>query len=145
MPPREYHFYVYILANRSRDLYIGFTDNLHTRVAQHRELRPGTYTARYEITRLIYFEHFKYANNAINREKSLRPGHARRRSRLPKPPIQPGRTSRKIGSRRCPLQWQLPVPLLSSRRDLLLYPKPHPSHDRLLLLLPLPVLFVVIP
>ncbi len=70
MPPREYHFY--ILASRSRDLYIGLTNNLRTRLAEHHELRPGTYTARYQITRLIHFEHFQYINNAINREKELK-------------------------------------------------------------------------
>ena len=71
MPPREYHFYVYILSNRSRDLYIGVTNNLQTRLAQHRELRPGTHTARYEITRLVHSEYF-HVNNAINREKELK-------------------------------------------------------------------------
>ncbi len=72
MPRREYHFYVYILASRSRDLYVGFTNNLQTRIAKHRELDPGTYTARYQITRLVHSEHFKYVNNAINGEKELK-------------------------------------------------------------------------
>lgn len=72
MPRREYHFYVYIMASRSRDLYIGLTNNIYTRVAQHRESRPGTYTARYNIHRLVYYEHFTYINNAIAREKELK-------------------------------------------------------------------------
>ena len=72
MPPREYSFYVYILSSRSRDLYIGLTNNLRVRVAQHREKRPGTYTARYNIGRLVYAEHFQYILNAIAREKELK-------------------------------------------------------------------------
>jgi putative endonuclease len=72
MPAREYLFYVYILANRSRNLYIGLTNNLATRIAQHREHRPGTYTARYNIDRLVYYEQFAYILNAVARETELK-------------------------------------------------------------------------
>jgi len=72
MPPHEYHFWVYIMASRSLQLYIGFTNNLAERVSQHKELRPGTYTARYNITRLVYYEHFTYVLNTIAREKELK-------------------------------------------------------------------------
>ncbi len=72
MPLRAYHFYVYILASRSRDLYIGFTNQIHNRIQQHRQLHPETHTAHYNIARLVYYEHFRYVNNAINREKELK-------------------------------------------------------------------------
>jgi putative endonuclease len=64
MPPHEYHFWVYIMASRSLQLYIGVTNNLRERVATHKELVPGTYTARYNITRLVYFELIKTMNPA---------------------------------------------------------------------------------
>jgi putative endonuclease len=72
MPQREYHFYVYIMASRSHDLYVGFTNNIFRRASEHRAARPGTYTARYNINRLIYYEHFTYVLNAIAREKELK-------------------------------------------------------------------------
>jgi putative endonuclease len=72
MPARDYTFYVYILASRSLTLYIGLTNNLRARVFQHREKRAGTFTARYNIDRLVYFEQFTYVNNAIAREKELK-------------------------------------------------------------------------
>ena len=72
MEQREYIFYVYILSDRSRKLYIGMTNDIVLRIAQHREHRPGTYTARYNIDRLVYFERFQYVNNAIAREKELK-------------------------------------------------------------------------
>ena len=71
-PQAEYHFWVYILSNRSHILYIGVTNNLRGRVLKHRELTPGTFTARYKITRLVYSEQFQYINNAIAREKELK-------------------------------------------------------------------------
>jgi putative endonuclease len=72
MPQREYNFYIYILASRSRTLYIGFTTKLRVRTLQHREKVPGSFTARYNITRLVYFERFQYVNNAIARENELK-------------------------------------------------------------------------
>jgi putative endonuclease len=72
MPPREYHFWVYILASRSRNLYIGITNNIHYRTEKHRESIPGTHTARYNIHRLVYAEYFRYVRNAIAREKELK-------------------------------------------------------------------------
>ena len=69
---REHHYTVYILASRSRTLYIGFTNNLFTRIAQHREKRTASFTAQYNIGRLVYYEHFQYVLNAIAREKELK-------------------------------------------------------------------------
>ena len=68
----DYQFWVYILASRSRTLYIGMTNNLRKRVMEHREQTTGSFTARYKITRLVYCEQFQYVNNAIAREKELK-------------------------------------------------------------------------
>jgi len=72
MPKHEYQFWVYILSNRSHILYIGVTNNLRKRVADHRKLTPGAFTARYQVTRLVYCETFQYINNALTREKTLK-------------------------------------------------------------------------
>jgi putative endonuclease len=68
----DYQFWVYILSNRSHVLYIGLTNSLRRRIFEHRKLKPGTFTARYKITRLVYCEEFQYINNAIAREKELK-------------------------------------------------------------------------
>jgi putative endonuclease len=70
--PREYHFFVYILASRSRTLYIGVTNHLRRRLAQHRAGIHDGFTKRYNVTRLVYFERFQYIANAIAREKELK-------------------------------------------------------------------------
>lgn len=69
---REYHFWVYILSSRSRNLYIGITNGLIRRTSTHREALHRTHTARYEIHRLVYFEYFRYVQSAIAREKELK-------------------------------------------------------------------------
>jgi putative endonuclease len=78
----DYEFYVYILSNRSRTLYIGVTRHLRIRVIQHRENKPGSFTARYNIRRLVYFERFQYVRNAIAREKELKDWNRARKIEL---------------------------------------------------------------
>src|ERR1044071_6197969 len=63
--------YVYILANRSRALYVGVTNDLRRRVDEHRKSRTS-FTSRYRITRLVYFERLGPPIVAIAREKHLK-------------------------------------------------------------------------
>ena len=72
MHKREYQFWVYILSNRSHVLYTGVTNNLRKRVEDHRKQTPGTFTTRYKVTRLVYFERFQYIDKAIARETELK-------------------------------------------------------------------------
>ncbi len=70
--PQEHHYFVYILSNRSRTLYIGVTNDLLRRIGEHREGAYDGFTAKYRIHRLVYFEHFQYIDNAITCEKELK-------------------------------------------------------------------------
>jgi putative endonuclease len=47
---------VYILTNKSGTLYVGMTGNLPQRLIQHRQGTPGSFTAKYNINRLVYVE-----------------------------------------------------------------------------------------
>ena len=65
-------YYVYILASRSRILYIGVTNDLERRVYEHKKkLVPG-FTAKYNIDRLVYFEATEDVQAAIAREKQIK-------------------------------------------------------------------------
>src|SRR5580698_3797302 len=66
------HFSVYILSSKSRVLYTGITDNLYRRTWEHKnDVNPG-FTRDYRVHRLVYYETFKYVNNAIAREKAIK-------------------------------------------------------------------------
>src|SRR5258707_3506027 len=65
-------YYVYILASRSRTLYIGVTNNLKARVHEHKTKVTGGFTARYNIDRLVHFEEFASIQQAIEREKEIK-------------------------------------------------------------------------
>jgi putative endonuclease len=65
-------YWVYILANKFRTLYIGVTNDLHARVYEHKHrLVPG-FTSKYGIDRLVYFEQTIDVDAAIVREKQLK-------------------------------------------------------------------------
>ena len=65
-------FATYILASKSRTLYIGVTNNLRRRVLEHKcKAEPG-FTARYNCDRLVWFANFQYVDNAITMEKKLK-------------------------------------------------------------------------
>lgn len=65
-------YYVYIMSSLSRTLYTGVTNNLERRIAEHKERRLGSFTARYNIDRLVYFEEFNDINQAISRESEIK-------------------------------------------------------------------------
>ena len=65
-------YFVYIMTNQSKTLYIGVTNNLERRVYEHKQkLVPG-FTKRYNMTSLAYFESTSDVREAITREKQLK-------------------------------------------------------------------------
>jgi len=76
-------FYVYILASDSRELYVGITNNLIRRIAEHRGgVDPYSYVFRHATTRLVHVEAAGEARDAIRREKQLKAWTRRRKIRL---------------------------------------------------------------
>ena len=69
---KEWRFYVYILASKSRRLYTGMTNWLFRRVMEHKSGEVEGFTKRYKINRLVYYEEFKYVKNCIAREKEIK-------------------------------------------------------------------------
>ncbi len=68
----ERRYFVYIMANASRRLYTGMTNSIRRRVREHKlKLTPG-FAAKYNITRLVYFESFEDVRNATEREKQIK-------------------------------------------------------------------------
>ena len=69
---KEHVYYVYIMASRSRTLYIGFTSVLEVRVRQHKDDVYDGFSKQYQCHRLVYFERFTDVQRAIAREKQLK-------------------------------------------------------------------------
>lgn len=66
--------YVYILTSKNhRVFYIGVTSDLYTRTYQHRNhLFKNSFTDKYNVEKLVYYEQFDNIEVAITREKELK-------------------------------------------------------------------------
>jgi putative endonuclease len=78
----ERNYHVYILASRSHVLYTGVTNDLMARVGQHREGKVSSFTAKYRVHRLVYFETFRDVRTAIAREKQIKSWTREKRAEL---------------------------------------------------------------
>jgi len=65
--------YVYVLTNRPNGiLYVGVTNDLVRRVFEHRSGFVESFTKRYGLKRLVYFERFEDIRDAIQREHNIK-------------------------------------------------------------------------
>lgn len=69
-----YNFYVYFLTNKAKTvLYTGMTNNLKRRLHEHKsKLNPNSFTAKYNVSYLLYYEHYGWVQQAIEREKEIK-------------------------------------------------------------------------
>lgn len=71
---KEYIYYVYILTNKSnKRFYIGRCNNMLNRYHEHKTKKyPWSFTAKYNINKLVYYEIYGDIHLAIAREKELK-------------------------------------------------------------------------
>jgi putative endonuclease len=70
---RDHQYFVCILSNFTNSVvYIGVTNDLETRVFQHKNKLLKGFTQKYNVNKLVYFEEHNDINRAIEREKQLK-------------------------------------------------------------------------
>jgi putative endonuclease len=65
-------YWTYIVASKSGTLYVGMTNDIFRRVFQHKNHLVEGFTAKYDCTRLVWYEEFSVVHNAIRREKEVK-------------------------------------------------------------------------
>ena len=76
-PQTGFHsYYVYIITNKYQTVvYTGVTSNLPQRIKDHIDKRyPNSFSARYSLNTLVYYEQFQWIGDAIAREKQIKAG-----------------------------------------------------------------------
>jgi putative endonuclease len=75
---------IYILTNKSNTtLYVGVTSDLYSRIVEHKEKKyPKSFTARYNLNKLVYYETYHSIEEAIAREKQLKAGSRKKKEDL---------------------------------------------------------------
>ncbi len=69
-----YSYYVYILTNKYRSTYyVGVTSNLPKRINEHtKQTHKNSFTSRYNLVYLVYYEKYTWIQEAIHREKVIK-------------------------------------------------------------------------
>lgn len=71
-PFEQRRYYVYIMSNRSKTLYVGMGNSLRRRVFQHKVGTNEGFTKKYKLDRLVYWESYGRVLSAIAREKEIK-------------------------------------------------------------------------
>lgn len=68
--------FIYIITNHTNTtLYVGVTSDIHQRIKEHKDKRyVNSFSSRYNLNKLVYFEPFQMIEDAIAREKQLKAG-----------------------------------------------------------------------
>ncbi len=76
--------FVYIITNHNNTvLYTGVTSDLHERISRHKQKRyPDSFSSRYNLNKLVYFEPFQMIEDAITREKQIKAGSRAKKVKL---------------------------------------------------------------
>ena len=76
--------FIYILSNKyNTTLYVGVTSNLPKRIKDHKEKRyENSFSSRYDLTKLVYWETFQEIGDAIAREKQIKGGSRKNKLNL---------------------------------------------------------------
>jgi len=74
---------VYLLTNKNNTvIYTGMTNNLHRRIAEHKQKNIPGFTKRYSVDKLVYYEYFDDSRTAIAREKQIKAGSREKKEAL---------------------------------------------------------------
>ena len=75
--------YIYIMTNKVNTvLYVGVTDDLIKRAYRHKNHLADSFTSKYNIDKLVYYEIFEDINEAIKREKQIKGGSREKKIKL---------------------------------------------------------------
>jgi len=76
-------YYVYIATNtKNTVLYTGVTNDLVRRIYEHKQQIPGSFTSKYRVAKLVYYETCDCPGSAIAREKQIKAGSRRKKLEL---------------------------------------------------------------
>jgi len=77
------YYYVYIMASKTNStIYIGVTNDLRRRVAEHKSDCIDRFSKKYQTHKLVYFEKTQNIDEAIKREKQLKGWNRKKKNML---------------------------------------------------------------
>jgi putative endonuclease len=66
-------YYVYIITNKKNGtLYIGFTDDIHRRIYEHKNKLSDGFSKKYGLDKLVYFEEHENSSSSFKKERQMK-------------------------------------------------------------------------
>lgn len=82
---KDHNYYVYILTNWNNEvMYVGMTNNLERRIFEHKNKLVEGFTKKYNVFKLVYYEHGNDVNAVIAREKEIKKWRREKKDNLVK-------------------------------------------------------------
>ncbi len=69
---KDHEYFVYIMASRSHNFYVGVTNDIEKRARQHKNHTFEGFTSTYNINRLVWYQRSRFIQDAIAREKQIK-------------------------------------------------------------------------
>ena len=80
---KNHNYYVYILTNwNNKVMYIGMTNNLERRLDEHKNKVVDSFTRKYNVNKLVYYEHTTDVQAALVREKEIKKWRREKKNKL---------------------------------------------------------------
>jgi len=80
---KDHDYYIYILSNwNNKVIYVGMTNNLIRRIYEHKNKSIDGFSKKYNLNKLVYFEHTTNVNAAIRREKDIKKWRREKKNNL---------------------------------------------------------------
>ena len=80
---KDHNYYIYIISNwNNKVIYIGVTSDIVKRIYQHKHKFFKGFSNKYNLNKLVYYEHFTDINFAIRREKEIKKWRREKKNKL---------------------------------------------------------------
>jgi putative endonuclease len=79
----SHNYYIYVLTNDFGNvMYVGMTNNLERRMVEHQQALVEGFSKKYNLKKLVYYEHTSDVNAALAREKEIKKWRREKKNRL---------------------------------------------------------------
>ena len=80
---KNHNYYIYIITNKyNKVIYVGMTNNLDRRLFEHKNKMLEGFTKKYNVDKLVYYEHTSNVDAAIAREKEIKKWRREKKNKL---------------------------------------------------------------
>ena len=80
---KDHNYYIYIISNwNNKVIYVGMTNDLERRIYEHKNKIFEGFSKKYNLNKLVYYEHTNDVNAAIRREKEIKKWRREKKNKL---------------------------------------------------------------